>query len=316
MDFVKYPKIGQYRNVVKEVSDYCEYHNEELPTITFHGTVKLHGTNAGISFDPSTNELQAQSRNRVITPESDNAGFAFFVESNKEELIEWFKSQHFDEVVTVFGEWCGGNIQKGVALSQLSKMFVVFDIKVGDYYYLPYEVVLVDMPLNVKSVYDFPTYSVDVDFSNPEGCVGTLQEITVGVEEECPVGKFFGVSGVGEGVVWKSSGTMPRQVFKVKGEKHSVTKVKKLTSSSVENMEGIKEFVQYALTEQRLLQGIGEVFGDQTPDISNLGDFIKWVKGDIFSEEMDTLISSGIEPKHVVKSLSSETVKWFKTQYC
>lgn len=72
MDFVKYPKIGQYRNVVKEVSDYCEHNNKELPVITFHGTVKLHGTNAGISFDPNTNELQAQSRNRIITPESDN----------------------------------------------------------------------------------------------------------------------------------------------------------------------------------------------------------------------------------------------------
>jgi hypothetical protein len=55
-------------------------------------------------------------------------------------------------------------------------------------------------------------------------------EITMAVEAECPVGRFFGVlSGVGEGVVWKPVDPLyneGRFWFKVKGEKHSVTMIK------------------------------------------------------------------------------------------
>ena len=41
---------------------------------------------------------------------------------------------------------------------------------------------------------------------------------------------------------------------KVKGEKHSSSKVKKLASVDVEKLNSIKDFVDYAVTESRLEQ--------------------------------------------------------------
>ena len=40
---LKYPSTGQYRDAVKWQSSYCNYHNVPTPTVTFEGTVKLHG---------------------------------------------------------------------------------------------------------------------------------------------------------------------------------------------------------------------------------------------------------------------------------
>ena len=121
--FKKFNKIEQFRNIVKQVRDYCSYHNEPLPTILFDGTVKLHGTNAAVGIKDG--ELYCQSRSRIITPEDDNLGFASFVEENKsyfEDLFNSFDANH----AIIYGEWCGGNIQSGVALTGLDKMFVIF----------------------------------------------------------------------------------------------------------------------------------------------------------------------------------------------
>lgn len=50
-------------------------------------TEKIDGTNAQILVSDDGKELIAGSRNRWITTENDNHGFAKWVESNKEELI-------------------------------------------------------------------------------------------------------------------------------------------------------------------------------------------------------------------------------------
>lgn len=48
-------------------------HTENYPTLKFKGTVKLHGTNAGIVN--YGDRLEFQSRERVLSLEEDNAGF-------------------------------------------------------------------------------------------------------------------------------------------------------------------------------------------------------------------------------------------------
>lgn len=58
---LKYPSIDQFRNVVRIVKTNHDYqgkdevtgeviysHDSPYPTMSFKGTVKLHGTNAGI----------------------------------------------------------------------------------------------------------------------------------------------------------------------------------------------------------------------------------------------------------------------------
>lgn len=211
--FCGFPEIGQYRNIVKTVVDRSKYvgkdengdaifdYTRKAPTISFSGTCKLHGTNSGISFNQE-GEMWAQSREHIITPEHDNVGLAFFAESNKETFKQLASLIPFNgyDYVTLFGEWCGGNIQKGVAINGLPKMFVIFDIKrsyadetAGVSKYAPIdEIKLLRSPENsIYNIYDFKTYEIDIDFENPGLSQNKLAEFTLEVEAECPVGKAF-----------------------------------------------------------------------------------------------------------------------------
>lgn len=80
-------------------------------------TEKLDGTNAQIVIDAEGN-VRAGSRNRWITPEDDNFGFASWVYNNQEELRGLGEGQHF-------GEWWGNGIQRGYGLKE--KRFSLFN---------------------------------------------------------------------------------------------------------------------------------------------------------------------------------------------
>ncbi len=102
----------------------------------------------------------------------------------------------------------------------------------------------------------FPTFSMTIDFDRPELSHNKLVELTLQVEKECPVAKYFNISGIGEGIVWKCSLLDSSLWFKVKGELHSVTKVSSIAAIDIEKIENIKEFVELTVTDNRLNQGI------------------------------------------------------------
>jgi len=171
-----------------------------------------------------------------------------------------------------------------------------------------------DEDSRIFNVNDFPSYDIEIDFKNPQLQVNTITDLVDQVETECPIGKRFGVKGVGEGIVWvghSDNGT--RYVFKTKGEKHSATKVKVLVPVDIEKVKGIQEFVDYALTENRLNQGIEQVFTSTSTEVSNkgTGNFLKWIVNDIIDEETETLVASGLEVKDVNKVLSKSARDWF-----
>jgi hypothetical protein len=172
-----------------------------------------------------------------------------------------------------------------------------------------------DLKNNEAKIYnidDFETYSLDIDFNMPELIQNKLGELTLAVEEECPVGKAFGFSGIGEGIVWSCElkGNIHR--FKVKGEQHSSSKVKKLASVDTEKITSIKEFVDYAVTESRFNQAIEKIFPNNEPvDVKKLGEVIKWVVNDIIKEETDTLVQNNLEPKDIGKYVSNKVREMF-----
>ena len=333
--FCSFPEIGQYRQIVKTVTDRARFVGKDeegnaiydnakmLPIQKFTGTVKLHGTNAGVTLSKD-GEMYAQSRSNIITVEKDNAGFAFFVESKKDVFkYKFFNQLDFKgyDYITIFGEWCGGNIQKGVAINGLSKRFVVFDIKYsyetdeqGNNTYTSNELIeTIKSPEdNIFNIYDFPVYEVEVDFNNPAEVQNKIIELTLQVEDECPVGKHFGSIGVGEGIVFSyidEDGSKSR--FKSKGEKHSNSKVKVLASVDTDKLNSVKEFVEYAVTENRLNQGLEKVFGiNGRLDITKMGEFINWVKGDVIKEELDTLTDNKLEPKDIISATSVKAKTW------
>lgn len=95
---------------------------ERLGSQLFEITEKINGTNACVYVFKKENgelDLITQSRNRIITPDDDNFGFATFVYANKEEFIEKLGEGRF------YGEWAGFGIATGYNLKE--KVFVLFD---------------------------------------------------------------------------------------------------------------------------------------------------------------------------------------------
>ena len=80
-------------------------------------TEKIDGTNAQVFIDDDGN-LFAGSRNRWLTVDKDNFGFARWVEDNREELLKLGPGRHF-------GEWWGNGIQRGYGLK--AKRFSLFN---------------------------------------------------------------------------------------------------------------------------------------------------------------------------------------------
>ncbi|AKU93352.1 hypothetical protein AKJ09_00084 [Labilithrix luteola] len=82
-------------------------------------TEKIDGTNAQIVVPEDDGPLLVGSRNRWITPESDNYGFARWVKENEETLrMGLGPGQHF-------GEWWGSGIQRRYGLTE--KRFSLFN---------------------------------------------------------------------------------------------------------------------------------------------------------------------------------------------
>ena len=334
---ISYPKIEQFRNIVSNINRRITFvgldkdekaiydPSIEKPTLTFKGTVKLHGTNASVCYN-SKDGLWFQSRKNVITPDQDNAGFASFAESNKSEFIEIIKEisdvnliDVSKSTITIYGEWVGKGIQKGVGISKIDKALFIFGVKISDLsneeidsYWVSSEG-LRNTDKRIFNIADYETYSIDVDFNMPQLSQNKFAEITEQVEKECPVSKSFGVeNGIGEGVVWSVNYKDQNYRFKVKGEKHSVTKVKKLASVDVEKLKSIKEFVEYSVTQNRFNQAVENVFGKpEDIDVKKMGDLIRWVVKDITEEESDTLTENGLESKDVNKYISHKTREMF-----
>ena len=193
-------------------------------------------------------------------------------------------------------------------------MFVIFGIKVDDKW-INLENIDFNLELfnkqNIYIIEQFPTYEVEIDFNNPELIQNKLIDLTIKVEEECPVGKYFNISGIGEGIVFTSI-DYPDLKFKSKGEKHSVSKVKVLNSINEEELNSLNEFVEYSVTENRLNQSLQNLKDNNTEINQKLiGEFLKYICNDILKEESDVLIKNQIEWKKVAGLVANKSRIWF-----
>lgn len=314
----KYPSIEQFRNIVHKVKTQHDFqgldeegnaiyaHTSNYPTLTFEGTVKLHGTNAAI-VRYADGRTEFQSRERVLSEGSDNAGF--YAEMSQKNIDFLFSKIPFNEYVAIYGEWCGANIQKGVGITGLPKMFVIFGIKIdGEWGNINQ---LYDPEQKIYNIRLFDRFSIDIDFNHPELSQNKLIEMTLQVEDECPVAKAFGVSGVGEGIVFTCT-TNPELKFKSKGEKHSVSKVKTLNSIDVEEVSRVEDFVENVCTVNRLEQGLSYMKEMQL-EISqkSTGEFLRWVVSDVLKEEKDTIEQNNLNSKKVAAAVSNKARVWY-----
>lgn len=339
---IKFPSINQFNAVVKEVRRKYEWigndengdpmYDETLPkpTLAFKGTVKLHGTNAGVVY--KNDDIYAQSRERLISVEDDNAGFAKFVKENEEAFRKLFQEVFDNNVladkdsnIVIYGEWAGSNIMKGTAINNIEKSFFIFGVKIkpdhedSKAYWVEFDY-LRNQDSKIFNINDFPTYEITIDFNKPLESLEALETITHNVEEECPVGKYFGFSGIGEGVVWTARATDKTNIpfdsdlrFKVKGEKHSKVKTPKVKVEDPFENEKI-ELAEILTPSWRLEQGLNEVFNLNNGnfiDRKGLGKYIKWVLDDIIKEESETISESKFQLKDLNKYISEISKNYF-----
>ena len=318
------------------------------PVIEFSITPKAHGTNAGACYS-EPDGLWCQSRENIITTEKDNMGFAWFIEQNKENVISIIKELAKENninlnthIISIYMEWIGKGIQKNVAISELEKCAVIFEhfklspiepqqdnegekakwfktISYSDFGVPRPTIEWVESPQNkIFNIMNFdisPTKNISIDFNNPERAQNELIKIMEEVEAECPIGKAFGVSGTGEGVVIShltEDGSLIQA--KVKGEKHSNSKVKTLKPVDTEKLDKIDKCVEEICHEWRFSQGLREVFGvdyEKTIDRSKIGLYLKFVGQDTLKEESSIISDYGFEPKDVMGKVQQKAKDYF-----
>jgi len=352
-----WPSIEQFSHVRREVRNRTQFqgldannepiinHLAESPTISYRGTVKLHGTSAAIVYNPD-GTFYAQSRSNVITPTKDNAGFARFVHMLPESVHDTLRKRAVDGLsldtkqsrVVVYGEWAGPGIQAGVAISKLpQKTFFIFGVRIFNLSDDPDDTVqdrsialagetIYSLPdHNIHNILDFPTYKMEIDMERPEECINKMNALTLEVEKECPVAKAFGIQGIGEGIVWSPTYNpdMPqnwhdgrfnssRFRFKVKGAEHSKSHVKTLATVDVEKFKNLEAFVDNVLNNARLEQGWDKLVELHLPqDVTSTGKFLSWVVADIIKENQPEMIESNISDKEVGKHVQLKARRWY-----
>ena len=306
--------IGQFKDFAKELAYYFKTRGDvDVPDeLELRGTVKLHGTHGDIVVEFENGKQRShwfQSRNRVLSRDADNCGFVAFMESIplavRTELIDAVAAAYSDVTASsdeirslmISGEFCGGDIQKRVALASLPKMFVIYAARIngawqknfadGGYRHIQAE------QHGIYNISRAPAFSATLCTRNPERDFEKLKAITDAVERRCPFAETFGVSGTGEGVVWICEG-VPRSSrfwFKVKGPMHMGSDIARVKVVRGKEQEGAREFARQAALLPRLEQGfdhLREMNLDPAAKES-MGRYIKWVVEDVLKEEKDAI---------------------------
>lgn len=349
--FINFGSIEQFKQIVKHVQHTARYvgldadgkvqynNNAKMPVLKATGNEKIHGTNGAVCYSHADG-MWVQSRKNIITPEKDNAGCAFFVDQTENEwmriidtLINEYGIDCHKSIVSVYFEFCGGNIQKNSCVTGLDKMAIIFKhFKVSPIDPVQSEndqdgqdepaiwldtVGVSSHEHRIYNVHDFPYVELEVDFDRPDLAQNKMVELTEKVESNSGIAHYFNKpSNIGEGYVWTielENGNILR--FKTKGEKHSASNVKTLKPVDSAKEQVKIDFANYATPAWRLEQAWQTVFGianeKREPDIKATGDFLRAVMADVMKEELDTMSEKGLEPKEVNSYIAKVAKQWF-----
>lgn len=336
-----YPKITNHINEIVKTLQHVNRDPEHpenepiLEPLPIVGTVKLHGTHADILIYKD-DRVVFQSRNVTgLSFEKDNQGFATEMSKKIKTLLRlrdlylarWrqLNTQDFlDETlpILVAGEWIGEKIQKGVAISQLSKRFVIISININGHWQRDSDYSGISLPnhdifnISRAGLYTATLYPNDI-----QRTISEVEPISEQVASMCPFAATFGVEGEGEGIVWKLEpahyNANPGLWFKTKGGKFKPTFVrppkKSMSFDTVEENRKIAADVAVVwCSELRLEQG-WDVLREKGVErnMRGLSEYLKWIQRDILTEE------SGYIQQHKVDegALKIEIAKIAKPWY-
>ena len=174
------------------------------------------------------------------------------------------------------------------------------------------------LPLQkVYNIYDFKTWEISVNFDKFHESTNKIVDLTIEVEDECPVAKHFGSIGIGEGIVFRSvtKGYDSSDFwFKSKGEKHAKSKVKTIKpvdDAKINHLMEISDKVTPSWRLEQMFNSTFDIINGGVVTTEKLGDFIKAVNNDICKEETLLLEEEKIDFKDIAKYVSKITRDYF-----
>jgi len=358
--FINMGSIPQFREVVKNLQHQVRYDgldedgnpiytDRKMPIIKVQATEKIHGTNAAVCYS-HPDGFWVQSRKNIITPEKDNAACAFAAQANDiawmeiiDSLINEYNIDCHKEIITVYFEWCGGNIQKNACVSGLDKMAVIFkyfkvspiepqtsdDGKEVAARWLETKITgmteddvqpVQNPEKNIYNVASFPSVELEIDFNEPQMAVNEMIKLTEEVEDNSGIAKAFNVpDNIGEGWVWTFVLDGNRFIWKTKGEKHAGKSKVKVLKPVDEAKEKIKiDFVNNVACQAfRLDQMFTEVKNSEyngdvmKMSMKDMGTYLRLIHKDIIKEHSDELMEKGLEPKTINGMVSKVAKDYF-----
>lgn len=316
-----YPKIKKLTDFI-----YAAKGLGPKPSIHLTGSAKLHGTHADIVFVDNTDEVRLQSRNQLaLGVKNDNCGFAAFFAGTdrvtifalRDRILERYRKLNPDtEVigdVVIAGEWCGTGVQKKVAIAAIPKFFAIISININDAWVPDWEYGdICDEDARFFHISKAGFFAQELHFDNAATSEKAIQKLTDAVENECPFAKALGVSGRGEGIVWKATNhcSDPQFWFKSKGDLLAVSHSNRLPASAVAtgNRERVDNFAKAIVTEIRLEQGWGYL---SQKEAAGMGNFLKWVLNDCLLEEKMEMEKLKISKGKLSPAIADITKPWF-----
>ena len=338
---VSWSSIELLHNVVRTLRHLHDLDGRPLPRVRYRAKVKLHGSNCAVQV--GADGVHAQSRTQMLTPGSgDYKGFASWALHTGEApgggLRGYFDGLRHGPIsvlgaprVTVFGEWCGPGVEKGMAVSLVtSKLFAVFGVQVGvgegaRVVFDPDEVGAI-LGTTPEGVHVLPWEGLEfkVDFGSEASLKAAADLVSRAVEEvekrDPWVHRTFGIDGLGEGLVLypvEVDGVLPacdpeslaRLMWKAKGEKHRVAGARQAAQVDATVASGVDGFVTLMVTDARLEQGLAACGGDRHP--KGTGRFLSWVSDDVRKESVAELEASGLTWDLVSKAVQVRARTWF-----
>jgi hypothetical protein len=312
--------------------------NITLEPISFVGTVKLHGTHADILIYPD-DRIIFQSRNITsLSVAKDNQGFAATM-SNRSEAIMRLRDSYLARwkelnpgatieeglPVLIAGEWIGDKIQKDVAIAQLSRRFVIVSVNINGRWQNDDDYQSISLPdYDIHNVLRAGPFHATLYPADIERTVSEVERMTEEVAAHCPFAALFGISGLGEGIVWKPVPSQynanPSLWFKSKGGKFKPTFFRPPNQAAGTNT--LKEKRKVAGTvaaawcsQQRLEQG-WDVLREKgvERDVRALGDFLKWIQEDILEEEKTYIKKHGVDEAGLKIEIAKTAKPWYRAK--
>lgn len=303
------------------------------PLISLVGTVKLHGTHADFVIY-ADDTIRLQSRNQLaLAVERDNYDCAktLLPKSSvalklRDQIVATWKMLNEgeklkeDAPVIIAGEWIGPGVQKSVAIEKLPKRaFVILSISVNDIWQPcePYA----EIHAEEEGIYNISRggfFASTLDINNPEPYMERMNKVTLEVEAECPFGKSFSISGIGEGIVWRPVRDDLRGDakfwLKTKGPLHRISTTNKLpkNTGNMEQREKARALAEAAVGEMRLQQGwdwmdeMGIV-----KDKSGITRFNGWLAKDVQVEEKMKIEELGVDKQVLKRAIAEIGKKWY-----